>query len=309
MALRIDDIPFNLRAGDVVKHVLCIDSRFRENPKLTSANDFYFRLISPIRNVLRIRITSIEFPNAYYIFSAARKNNAFQITWGTSFVTFVIPDGNYSAGDLLTTLNQFIADNVPLAWLKIGFDPITGKFTFTGTQPFTLDTTCSNVPPPVTGYVLPLTYNRPFDYGLGYNMGFSRGTFESTLPDASGNCFVISDQLSDFSGDSYLFLKVNNFDCVRQTVVGTDFNALAKIVLRDPKTYMTFDDYASQHAKEVTFPNPQDLSRFHIQLLDPYGVPVGIDSSEYSFSLEVIEVQNLGLYNTIRDSFAATWKI
>lgn len=309
MALRIDDIPFNLRAGDVVKHVLCIDSRFRENPALTSANDFFFRLISPIRNVLRIRITSIEFPNAYYIFSKERKNNAFQIIWGTSFVTFVIPDGNYSAGDLLTTLNQFIAANVVLSWLTIDFDAISGKFTFTGTQPFTLDTTCSHVPPPATGYVLPLTYDRQFDYGLGYNMGFSRGKFDSTLPDASGNCFVISDQLSDFSGDSYLFLKINNFDCVRQTVVGTDFNALAKIVLRDPKTYMTFDDYASQHAKEVTFPNPQDLSRFHIQLLDPYGVPVGMNSSEYSFSLEVIEVQNLGLYNTIRDAFAATWKI
>jgi hypothetical protein len=309
MALRIDDIPFNLRAGDVVKHILSIDSRFRENTALTSSNDFFFRLLSPIRNVLRIRITSIEFPNAYYIFSAARKNNAFQIIWGTSFVTFVIPDGNYSAGDLVNTLRKFIAENVAVSWLTIDFNPINGKFTFAGSQPFTLDTTCSNVPPPVTGYILPLTYDRPFDYGLGYNMGFSRGKFDSSLPDASGTHFVISDNFSDFSGDSYLFLKINNFDCVRQTVVETDFNAMAKIILRDPKTYMTFDDYASQHAKEVTFPNPQDLSRFHIQLLDPYGVPVDMGSSEFSFSLEVIEVRNLGLYNTIRDAFAATWKI
>jgi hypothetical protein len=104
-----------------------------------------------------------------------------------------------------------------------------------------------------------------------------------------------------------VFLKVNDFDCVRQTVTGNDFKALAKIIVTQPKDYMNFDDYASQHAKEVTFPAPYDLSRFRVQLLDPYGNLIQMGSSQISFSLEVLEVKNLSLYNTLRDSFAAEW--
>jgi hypothetical protein len=119
----------------------------------------------------------------------------------------------------------------------------------------------------------------------------------------------VSDQLAYFAGDPYVFLKINNFDCVRQTIGKNDFTALAKIVIREPKDYMTFDDYASNHAKEVTFPAPTDLSRFEIQLLDPYGVNIDMRSSQFSFSLEVLEVRNLSLYNMIRDAFATSWTL
>jgi len=155
------------------------------------------------------------------------------------------------------------------------------------------------------------TYDRPFDYGLGYNLGFSRGIHQTTtdVSDGSGNLYVVSDQLAYFAGDPYVFLKVNNFDCVRQTTVTNDFTALAKLVVREPKDYMSFDDYAGQHAKEVTFPAPYDLNRFEIQLLDPYGDRIEMQSSQFSFSLEVLEVRNISLYNTIRDAFAAKWTV
>lgn len=315
MALRIDDIPFQLRAGDIVKHIINIDSRFREAPEVSSSSKFYFRLLTPIRNVLRIRITSIEFPNNYYIFSQARRNVSINIVKhnapsGTCHV--VLPDGNYSAGDLLNALNTYIQPLFP--WLTITFDPLFGKykFTSTGNNNFSVDTVCGQG----------LTYDRPFDYGLGYNMGFSRGVHDAVGPDASGNYMVDSDQFANFVGDQYVFLKINNFDCVRQTVNiqrhtaddeivtdGNDFTALAKIVLRDPKDYMTYDDYASGQAKEVTFPAPYDLSRFKIQILDPYGIPIEMDSSQFSFSMEVLEVRNLKLYNTLRNAFAADWRL
>jgi hypothetical protein len=75
-------------------------------------------------------------------------------------------------------------------------------------------------------------------------------------------------------------------------------------VLRDPKDFMAHDDYASQHIKEYVFPNPVDLSRLHIQALDPYGVVMGMCGTEWSFSIEVLEIKNLSLYNTVRDSIA-----
>jgi hypothetical protein len=291
------DIPFELRANDIVRHIINIDSRFRESPKNSSSSNFYYRLLSPVRNILRIRVTSVEFPNNYYAFTALRGNVTLRIIHTLSSpTTFVvtIPDGNYTACEMTDTLNALIHPTLP--WLTASFDVITGGFTFTaaasapGYQYFVIDTTYGSV-------------DRPFDYGLGYNLGFTLAAHAAT-EDASGNWFVTSDQCASFSGDNYVFLKINEFDCVRHKTYAESLTALAKIVLRDPKNYMTFDDYASQHAKEVVFPNPQDLTRFHIQVLDPYGNVLDMCSSQFSFSLEVLEVKNLTLYNTIRDSIS-----
>jgi hypothetical protein len=299
MTLPQEHFPFQLGATDIVKHILNIDSRFRENPTLSTSSNYYFRLLTPVRNVLRIRITSIELPNNYYIFTAKRRNITIEVKYGIGFATtktIVIPEGNYSAFDLESTLDTlFAADG--MSWLTNLFDEINGTYTFTGTQPFQINTNIAG-----NG-----TYDRPFDYGLGYNIGFSRGIYTAEL--VGGKYLLTSNQCATFAGDQYLFLKINDFNCVRQTVSGNDFCALAKIVVKEPKSTMSFDDYAGQHAKEVTFPAPYDLSRFNIQLLDPYGIPIDLNATHFSFSIEVLEVRNLSLYNMIRDSFATKWTL
>ena len=298
MALNLEDLPFALHANDIVKHIINIDSRFRVPMEGSSASNFYFRLPTPIRNVLRIRVTSIEFANNYFIFSAYRRNVTFWVTFGSPAVTasVVIPDGNYTVDALVNAINDLFGASA-LSWLSLGFNAITGEFTFTGSQTFSLNTECGSTD----------TYNREFDYGLGYNLGFGRGIFDAV--DVSGGTVfaAVSNQSAYFAGDPYIFLKVNDFECVRQTVHGYQFTALAKIILTQAKDYMNFDDYTGHHAKEVTFPNPYDLTRFKIQLLDPYGQRLQMDSSQISFSLEVLEVRNLSLYNTIRDAFATRW--
>lgn len=298
MALNLEDLPFSLHANDIVKHIINIDSRFRVPMEGSSASNFYFRLPTPIRNVLRIRVTSIEFANNYFIFSAYRRNVTFWVTFGSPPVTasVVIPDGNYTVDALVDAINGLFGASA-LSWLSLDFNAITGEFIFTGSQQFSLNTVCGSTD----------TYNREFDYGLGYNIGFGRGIHPAT--DVSGGTVfsLVSNHSAYFAGDPYIFLKVNDFECVRQTVHGYQFTALAKIILSQAKDYMNFDDYTGHHAKEVTFPNPYDLTRFKIQLLDPYGQRLQMDSSQISFSLEVLEVRNLSLYNTIRDAFATRW--
>jgi hypothetical protein len=68
---------------------------------------------------------------------------------------------------------------------------------------------------------------------------------------------------------------------------------------------MVFDDYTGQHAKEVVFPTPQNISRLHIQVLNPYGHPIDMCAANFSFSLEITEVQNSSLYNSIMGSQAS----
>lgn len=304
MALRLDDIPFTLHANDIVKHIVNIDSRFREPTTGSDAGNFYFRLPTPIRNVLRIRVTSIEFANSYFIFSAARRNVTLWITYGypdnPTTVAVVIPDGNYLVLDMLQTLTALFTASPALSpWLTVKFNTVTGEFIFTGTKPFSINTVCDPNKD---------TWDRLLDYGLGYNLGFSRGEFLSLI-DGSSNT-VTSNQTAYFAGDPYLFLKVNDYECVRQTVNnGYQFSALAKMIMSQSKDFMNFDDYTGHHAKEVTFPAPTDLTRFHIQMLDPYGQQVYMGSSQFSFSLEVLEVRNTSLYNTIRDAFATRWSL
>lgn len=304
-SLRFKDIPFELQATDIKKHILNVDSRFREPGSGGSASDFQFRLLSPVKNVLRIRITSVELPNNYYIFSSKRRNVVIRIFYGVdlaSSAVIKIASGNYSAFEMVDALNKALrAKGLP--WLSVYYNLVTSAFTFIGNRVFALDTALLTTPPSS------LTWPRPCDYGLGYNLGFSYGIFDSSDPDASGNRTITSDQLPYFAGDTYMFLKINDFDCVRQTIRGSDFTALAKIVVKEPKNYMSFDDYSSQHAKEVVFPTPQDLSRLQVQLLDPYGEILQMGSTNVSFSIEVLEIMNLSLYNTVRDAFAIGWKV
>lgn len=310
----MESVPLPLRANDIKVHIVNVDSRFRQRPVPTasdrdnsyvateksSASDFYFFLNPPIKNVLRIRVTSIEFPNNYLFFTALRHNTTLRFLWTVGGVgqsqVITIPDGNYSADDMVAALTLAFADvdqgNLKASLnLSVKFFPETGKFVFAANTMIGLDTSYD-------------AYPRPFDYGLAYYMGFTRKLQLALKPCVGvSNCFeIISDMCANFSGDSYLFLQVNDYNCVRHNTGDNTLGALAKIVLREPKNFMVYDDYAGQHAKEVVFPAPENLSRLHIRVVDAYGVPVDLCAMNFSFSLEVMEVRNSSLYSTLQGS-------
>jgi len=302
-------VPLKLRANDVVRHIINVDSRFRDSPNVHSQTDFYFSLLSPVRNVLRIRITSIELPNNFFFFTEQRGNVSFRLSYDTSGTTYVkdiiIPDGNYTpdgtGGDsIISLLNNEFSSLVNNFNLNVSYSISNGAFTFIGSGPFQIDTE--------TG-----TKDRLSDYGLGYYLGFTRDTHDADEV-TPGTYVLISDECATFSGDLYAFLYLNDYACVRQTVRSYDssyaqirsnseeFNAMAKIILSSPKNNVVFENYANRQIKEVVFPNPVDLTRLRIKLLDAYGEVMELYSTQFSFSMEVLEVKSMSLYNTIRDS-------
>ena len=277
------DIPFDLRANDVTRHIINIDSRFRTNG---TTSDFFFRLRSPVKNILRLRVRSVELnPKDYDLFSEKRHTVSLRIVYGSkkapSTLAVVIPDGNYTYAAMVTAINGILTSG-GLTWLSVTFDSDTERFVFTGNQYFAVDTTFQTLPQTV-------------GYGLGYYLGFNRTLYKAS---SSGSGWEVESEFcADFTKDSYVFLKVNDFDCVSQQTPDDFFTALAKIRLCDPCKI-------DKHLSEVVFPNPQDLTRFHIQVLDAYGVPIDLCGRHFSFSLEVLEVKNLTLYNTIRDTLS-----
>ena len=317
----ITSIPFNVRATDVVRHIVNVDSRFRDTPQITTPSDYYFSLLAPIKNVLRVRITSIEIPNNYLFFTQKRKNVTLTFTHGSSPAiaeSITIPDGNYTPDEMVTLLKSAFF-GFPIDGMDVTYNSSTASFVFTANEPFAVDTittaaTASSIAAAAAACTTNTTgWDRPFDYGLGYYLGFTRGLHAASGP-VDGTYTVTSDACANFSGDHYLFLRVNDYAGVNQTVSVYDstflperrqrneFTALAKVVLREPKNAVIFDDYAGQHIKEFVFTAPTDLSRLHIQVLDAYGQTVDLCSSQFSFSVEVLEVRNLALYDAIRDS-------
>ena len=288
-------MPLLLRANDVQRHIINIDSRFRDNPETSSLSNFHFSLLSPIKNILRVRITSFEFPNNFYMFTVKRKNVSFRVLYMNGGQTvgqpITIEDGSYTACELVTAINDEFTD-VGLTWLSVAFSPITGKFTFTGNQKFGIDTSYES-------------FNRCTDYGLGYYMGFTYG-LQKGVQDA-GNWTVTSSCQANLAGDSYLFMRLNDYNCVRQTLYGSELQFFAKFLLKDQKNTVAFDDYAGHHIKEIVFTSPRDMQRLHVELVDAYGHPLDLCSTQFSFSIEVLEIKNMSLYNYIRNSLATEY--
>ena len=285
------DVPLELRANDITRHIINIDSRFRTNPRVSSTTNFYYRLQAPVKNILRIRVTSVEFPTGYFFFTVDRKNVTLRFIYDKAAPkTFVImiPDGNYTADQMTVAITDALAA-LPVNPIDaaVAYDPDTKTYTFTANQYFALDTTYES-------------YRRYSDYGLGFYLGFPLKANLAVVSPTDPNSWSVSSSFcANFTGDSYVFLKVNEFDCVSQQTEDQAFTALAKIVLGSPCCGDRDD-----HSREVVFTSPLDLTRFKIQILDAYGNLLDLCGANVSFSLEVLEVKNLTLYNTIRDSLS-----
>lgn len=288
----VKSLPFLLRANDVKRHLINVDSRFRQNPLQSLPSDYYFQLSMPIKNVLRVRITSMEFPNNFAFFSASHSNVAVRVVYslsGQSYeVVASIEDGNYTAMDMVAGINDSFK-KLGISWLVCSFDFISGYFSFAGNNYFEIDTAYSSI-------------DRPFDYGLGYYLGIKRGVFKSILDPSANNYNMRGDFTGSFNGDNYVLLKINDFECVQHAMDNNTIGALAKIVLRDPKTYMAFDDLASGHAKEVVFKAPQNISRLHIQFVNAYGEDIDLRGTNHSFTIEILEIQDSSLYDAVRET-------
>ena len=206
-----------------------------------------------------------------------------------------IPDGSYTACELEKEINSILNESDDINWLSVKFNPINGHFIFTGGRKFGIN----------TGYE---SKERSSDYGLGYYMGFTRGLHKSVSCPLGRTWTVESCCQANFAGDSYILMRLNDYRCVKQIAEGNDLSVFAKFILNEQKNYVTFDDYASQHIKEIVFPNPQDLSRLHVQILDAYGDLIDLGCNNFSFSIEVTEIKNMSLYNSLRDSLGTEYR-
>ena len=91
---------------NTIKKVICVDSRFRNDYCNTSATNFVVQLNFTLKNVISMRLESIEVPNTWYLISAEQGNNIFYIILDDIKYKITIPDGNYTETTLIDWLDD-----------------------------------------------------------------------------------------------------------------------------------------------------------------------------------------------------------
>lgn len=308
---------------DATSRYVNIDSRFRTSPNTQNPCDFTIKLPRTYKNIVTMRLASIEIPNTWYGFSKEHNNIYFRVNPSSAgWIDVSINPGNYADIDTLCwEITRNLSDRAGsvggsnytwFAGLQTQNVLIGGSLeTYIDSRTLT-QITCTNSSTGI-GSVFSLDFNticgaycnpavalRPFDNNLGYNLGFiSSGIY-------SGNSSYVAEQIGDTIGPNYIFLYLDSYDAVESvSFEDSSTTAFAKIIVSVPANNIVYDDGTNMISKTIKFPQPQNITSFRVRLTDAYGVPLrGIPN--FSFTIELVELLNNSLYTTYLSNIPST---
>jgi hypothetical protein len=285
---------------------LSVDSRFADqnygNPPDTS--DFMIRLPEPIKNVMRIRLSSIEIPPVEYTFSVEKGNVAGTLVVpATGTFPFSIPEGNYSATGLAAVLQTSL--NTASTGFTCVLDPISGRIVIQNSAgDFTLNFGSTDIN----------VCSRKTHWGLGYFLGFRVPFVESSGPVSTMRSITsvafkaVGYAAPLISQNTYYLMQIQTpelLETIRHRVEGNAaIPAFAKIILKNNGYGIDMDDNSNDVWKEFTFLAPTNISQLRIKLLDPFGVPIRLTTTDWSATFELTEVVNSHTYETLNKTYA-----
>lgn len=292
---------------DVQTRVISIDSRFRYQPNdiiateasilqiPSTSTSFYYKFVNPIKNVVSVRLSSIEIPNAYYNFSAYRSNISMRIYYPSgqtsTYYDVLITEGNYIVDTILNTIqNNLIYEletrlntNTLGLNFQCDFNMITSRLTIAETtfKTFDIDFITNNK-----------FANRISDWGLGYYLGFRKKAY-------SGMNRYTGETIVDALDSNYLFLNLHpDWKVIKHGNEATsELYSFAKIIVSVPKNTVIYDSGSNMLTKEYWFDKPETIRSLNVKLTDNYGQEIDLLGQEISFTIELKEVMNTSLYN------------
>lgn len=234
--------PLNIRT---IKRVINIDTRFRPNYYSTTSTDLHIDLPYEVKNVVNMRLSSIEIPTTSYSTSEALGNNRFVVSFNvisesyqTSFkrtenfnskvhvqlvaykynFEVIIPDGNYSksfsnslrAEPIEQAINNILI-TIPELWnpplcLRYTIDITSGKSIFAQDKLQEGYSPCDlNI-----SFILfgdnKISLNQPLPLLCGWNLGFRLGNYKSPGGEA-----IVSEGVVLIRGPMYIYLCIDEY--------------------------------------------------------------------------------------------------
>ena len=309
--------PINVRT---ITQAISIDSRFRPNYYATKSTNFSIVLPAIQKNVVSLRVASIELPTTYYAVSRYNNNATCIIidlsNNGHGWV-LNLPDGNYEqswaqnshAAFIENAMNDAILNALSVTVdssgritltpsgakltaqdLTFNLDRISGKSFFTAVAGGILQT---------QGFILRfnvdndgnLNLDANLQMRLGWQLGFRAAEYVSNPKCVSeGIClvcgprygFISIDDHQKNTGPSYVVAYANS---ILQDNIITRIN-LAELQA-DVGVYQSSSDpgLSTQLNRTREYFGPVDIQRLHISLYDEFGRIIDLNNMDWSITL------------------------
>jgi len=279
-------------------HVISVDSRFRSN-RQDYTFDFLYKLVNQVKNVVSVRVASIEIPNTWYTFSQYCGNISFIVNLTgipSSSATVTIPEGNYSLDTSLDSCLQTALANamnkaLPGHGFTVTLSTISGLLTIASNVEFWLD------------FSQGIFAGRSDNWGLGYNLGFRDSDLLPSQKQTPESTSFTASSLPDILGPNYIFLSLNpDWRIVEHRHPDhSNAAAFAKIVVDVNKNDIIYDDGSNLITKTYNLKQPTNVSSFKVTIFDEYGQYIMLKGGNISLTLEITEVLDSALYESLRN--------
>uniref|UniRef100_A0A6C0KMK9 Uncharacterized protein n=1 Tax=viral metagenome TaxID=1070528 RepID=A0A6C0KMK9_9ZZZZ len=297
--------PLNKR---ILKKLVNIDTRFRENYYTTTSTNFQIDLPGVISQVVFLELGAIEIPFSFYSISKVFGNNFFTLEIENEEPLVInIPDGNYDVVSLIGYINNYLS-NLPI--IIPGYDKYNK---ITVTADLSIETSSiGGSERMIFGSIDGLTKfsinfltdrfgmedrQTPLPLKLGWLMGYREGYYENSFT-------YVSEGLVNLLGPRYFYLVVDDYNNnVSDGFYGAfnssllNKNILARISVLGASLTSTNVNFSSFTGNLVIAPRhyfgPVNISKLKIQLLDEYGRILNMNNMDFSFVLAFLVVYDL----------------
>lgn len=290
---------------------LNIDTRFRNNIHTTSSSDFTIHLPTRFSKVVSMQLSTIELPVSFYGISSSYGNNHLWIKIifhenttpeliNESAKVLIIPDGNYTACDLIAIINQGLSPKDLDGELRAPTDIYSYV-------KFALDMNCNgsgsrlvsigpSIPKEVdiTIVQIQLDFTRNIEgtpdpatslyTKLGWNLGFTKDCYfdsdfyvgETPIEPSTKYVYLAVDDFNNNSNNHFVSAfnqSLFNNDLLARISVGRgSLNSIDNqelVLVAEPRIYF----------------GPVDIQRLRIRVYDEHGRILQMNRSNYSFCL------------------------
>lgn len=299
--------PGNINPLDkrILKKIVNIDTRFRENYYTTTSTNFQIDLPGTINQVVFLELAAIEFPASFYTISKVFGNNFFTLEIkGTDPLVVTIPDGNYDYLSLQTYVNTYLTNSVsPYSIIQIQADIELTSSSLElvgGSQRMIFGSTDG-----LTSFSINFLTDKygvedratPLPLKLGWLLGFREGYYENSFT-------YVSEGLVNLLGPRYFYLVVDDYNNNVSDGFYSAFNSsilnkniLARISVSGASLYSTNINISQFTGNLVVAPRhyfgPVNVSKLKIQMLDEYGRILDLNNMDYSLVLSYLVVYDL----------------
>lgn len=276
-----------------INKIVNIDSLFRVNFYVTNSNTFDIMLPSPIKNVLSMKVNSLELPKCVYIFNVLNKTNQFQIVVGGTKYLIEVREGNYTGDELVDYLNMVVFPAMMLN-VVVSYDSKYERIVFASTVAgfqFGLDFTIPDYP------------NRTITLNMGWIMGFRKPVYSYsedyvTSVDMSHDIGFNADACYAGNVFRYLFLSVNEFKNNYNDTIVPVFTNNSTLTINNVLAILRYDTnrgmiVSGKSADLREYFGPVSIEKLRITLYDEFGRLAAINNVDYSFQLELECLYNL----------------